>query len=189
MTSNEIVTALRRCTSKMPEPYCTDCSFAGKGTSAGKDDCIGAAMDAAAASIEKLVDRCARYAEEIAVLQEREKTRGDAQKEGRVIVMPVRPVLTPEISSTLYIIEDGEICEDWLYEVEIGMSESGETTAIYFTLEGQMSFEQADIGKTVFCTHEEAKKALEAQKNAETERTDKSGAAASNGDTCRERRV
>lgn len=80
MTSNEIVTALRRCTSKMPEPYCTDCSFAGKGTSAGKDDCIGAAMDAAAASIEKLVDRCARYAEEIAVLQEQRRWISAAEK-------------------------------------------------------------------------------------------------------------
>lgn len=85
----------------------------------------------------------------------------DADKEGRVIALPVRPVLKPDISSTLYIIEDGEIHEDWLCGGELGMSESGVTNAIYTTLEGQMSFEQADIGKTVFLTREEAEKALE----------------------------
>lgn len=184
MTKEDILKALRRSMVQTGSLACLGCGYE---HSCSIHGCR--IMREATGLIDKLTDRCARYAKEIAVLQEREKTRGDAQKEGRVIVMPVRPVLTPEISSTLYIIEDGEICEDWLYEVEIGMSESGETTAIYFTLEGQMSFEQADIGKTVFCTHEEAKKALEAQKNAETERTDKSGAAASNGDTCRERRV
>lgn len=84
-----------------------------------------------------------------------------ADKDGRVVVLPVRPVLRPDISSTLYIIEDGEIHEDWLCGGELGMSESGVTNAIYTTLEGQMSFEQADIGKTVFFAREEAEKALE----------------------------
>lgn len=84
-----------------------------------------------------------------------------ADKDGRVVVLPVRPVLKPDISSTLYIIEDGEIHEDWLCGGELGMSESGVTNAIYTTLEGQMSFEQADIGKTVFFAREEAEKALE----------------------------
>ena len=34
-------------------------------------ECIGEVMGAAADKIEELVDRCARYAEEIAVLQEK----------------------------------------------------------------------------------------------------------------------
>lgn len=85
----------------------------------------------------------------------------DADKEGRMIALPIRPVLRPDISNTLYIIEDGEIHEDWLCGGELGMSESGVTNAIYTTLEGQMSFEQADIGKTVFLTREAAEKALE----------------------------
>lgn len=84
----------------------------------------------------------------------------EADKDGRVVVLPVRPVLTPIISSMLYIIDDGEIYEDALYEADVGMSESGKTNVVYTTLSDLMIFEQADIGKTVFLTREEAEKAL-----------------------------
>lgn len=87
-----------------------------------------------------------------------------ADKDGRLVVLPVKPVLTPTISSMLYIIEDGEIYEDSLYEGIVGMSERGETNVIYGTIDA-LSFEQNDIGKTVFLTCEEAKKALEAMRN------------------------
>lgn len=86
----------------------------------------------------------------------------EADKDGRVVVLPVKPVLTPILSSMLYIIEDGEIYEDALYEAVVGMSESGKANVVYTTLSDQMIFEQADIGKTVFLTHEEAEKTLEA---------------------------
>ena len=86
----------------------------------------------------------------------------EADKGGRLVVLPVKPVLTPIISSVLYIIEDGVIYEDALYEAVVGMSESGKTNVVYTTLSDQMIFEQADIGKTVFLTREEAEKALEA---------------------------
>lgn len=85
-----------------------------------------------------------------------------ADKDGRVVVLPVKPVLTPIISSMLYIIDDGDIYEDALYEADVGMSESGKTNVIYTTLSDLMIFEQADIGKTVFLTRKEAEKALEA---------------------------
>ncbi len=88
----------------------------------------------------------------------------EADKDGRVVVLPVKPVLTPTISSMLYIIEDGEIYEDSLYEGIVGMSGRGEMNVIYGTIDA-LSFEQNDIGKTVFLTSEEAKKALEAMKN------------------------
>lgn len=88
-----------------------------------------------------------------------------ADKDGRLVVLPVKPVLTPIISSMLYIIEDGDIYEDALYEAVVGMSESGKTNVVYTTLSDQMIFEQADIGKTVFLTREEAEAALEAMKN------------------------
>ena len=88
----------------------------------------------------------------------------EADKGGRLVVLPVKPVLTPIISSVLYIIEDGVIYEDALYEAVVGMSESGKTNVVYTTLSDQMIFEQADIGKTVFLTREEAEKALEAMK-------------------------
>lgn len=85
----------------------------------------------------------------------------EADKDGRVVVPPVRPVLTPILSSMLYIIEDGDIYEDALYEAVVGMSESGKVNVVYTTLSDQIIFEQADIGKTVFLTREAAKEALE----------------------------
>lgn len=93
----------------------------------------------------------------------------EADKAGRVVVLPVKPVLTPIISGMLFIIEDGDIYEDALYEAVVGMSESGKTNVVYTTLSAQMIFEQADIGKTVFLTREKAEKALEAMKKEETE--------------------
>lgn len=87
-----------------------------------------------------------------------------ADKDGRVVVLPVRPVLTQSIGSMLYIIEDGEIVEDSLCEALVGMGSNGEINIFYTTLSDQISFEQADIGKTVFLTREEAEKALEAMK-------------------------
>ena len=49
----------------------------------------------------------------------------EADKDERVVVLPVKPVLTPILSSMLYIIEDGDVYEDALYEAVVGMSESG----------------------------------------------------------------
>ena len=47
----------------------------------------------------------------------------------------------------------------------VGMGSNGEINIFYTTLSDQISFEQADIGKTVFLTSEEAKRALEAMKD------------------------
>lgn len=93
---------------------------------------------------------------------DRMKELAEADKDERVVVLPVKPVLTPIISSMLYIIEDGDIYEDALYEAVVGMSESGKTNVVYTTLSDQIIFEQADIGKMVFLTREAAGKALEA---------------------------
>ena len=91
----------------------------------------------------------------------------EADKGGRVVVLPVKPVLTPILSSMLYIIEDGDIYEDALYEAVVGMSENGKMNVVYTTLSDQIIFEQADIGKTVFLTREKAKEALEAMREEE----------------------
>ena len=96
---------------------------------------------------------------------DRMRELAEADKDGRLVVLPVKPVLTPTISSMLYIIEDGEIYEDSLYEGIVGMSERGEMNVIYGTIDA-LSFEQNDIGKTVFLTREDAEKALEAMKDA-----------------------
>ena len=110
-------------------------------------------------TIVRLAGRCLKV--EPARLRE----LAEADKDGRVVVLPVKPVLTPIISSMLYIIDDGDIYEDALYEADVGMSESGKTNVVYTTLSDLMIFEQADIGKTVFLTREEAEKALEAMKD------------------------
>lgn len=88
----------------------------------------------------------------------------EADKDGRVIALSVRPVLTQSIGSMLYIIEDGEIVEDSLCEALVGMASNGEINIFYTTLSDQIYFEQADIGKTVFLTREAAEEALEAMK-------------------------
>ena len=88
----------------------------------------------------------------------------EADRAGRLVV-PVRPVLTQSIGSMLYIIEDGEIVEDSLCEALVGMGSNGEINIFYTTLSDQISFEQADIGKTVFLTRDAAGKALEAMKD------------------------
>ena len=82
----------------------------------------------------------------------------EADRAGRLVVLPVRPVLTQSIGSMLYIIEDGEIVEDSLCEALVGMGSNGEINIFYTTLSDQISFEQADIGKTVFLTREDAEK-------------------------------
>lgn len=91
----------------------------------------------------------------------------EADKDERVVVLPVKPVLTPILSSMLYIIEDGDIYEDALYEAVVGMSESGKVNVVYTTLSDQIIFEQADIGKTVFLTREAAKEVLETMREEE----------------------
>lgn len=123
-------------------------------------------------------ERCAEFARADAegryIVMRDAKQEGDAllrelaeaDKDGRVVVLPVKPVLTPILSSMLYIIEDEDIYEDALYEAVVGMSENGETNVVYTTLSDQITFEQADIGKTVFLTREEAEKTLEAMKDA-----------------------
>lgn len=83
-----------------------------------------------------------------------------ADKEQRVVVLPVPPRCSFSTNNILYIIDDGEIYEDSLYEATVGESERGYTNVIYTTLDSQIDFEQADIGKTVFLTREAAERAL-----------------------------
>lgn len=49
-----------------------------------------------------------------------------------------------------------------LCEALVGMGSNGEINIFYTTLSDQISFEQADIGKTVFLTREAAEKARRA---------------------------
>ena len=69
MKTEKIVRSLRWCGTGTEE-RCDDCAFEPQ-----RDEdavgCVGGLCDTAADKIEELVERCARYAEEIAVLRER----------------------------------------------------------------------------------------------------------------------
>lgn len=73
--TTELVAAMR-CSSQAPtsSPPCTTCAYCVVESLDGKEytgcDCDRMGMDAAD-KIEELVERCARYAEEIAVLREK----------------------------------------------------------------------------------------------------------------------
>lgn len=71
MKTEEIVRSLRWCGTGTEEG-CGDCAFEPQ-CDEDAVGCVGGLCDAAADKIEELVDRCARYAEEIAVLRERGK--------------------------------------------------------------------------------------------------------------------
>lgn len=68
MTNQEIIRLLRRLKAETGSLDCLGCGHEYNCSTSG---C--AIMRAAADQLEKSVDRCARYAEEIAVLQERQK--------------------------------------------------------------------------------------------------------------------
>ena len=89
----------------------------------------------------------------------------EADKDGRLVVLPWIPglVLTPK--NALYIIDEdeGKIYEDGLYEAEIGMNSEGRIAVNFMTLDSCLFYDE-DIGKTVFLTREEAEKALEGRK-------------------------
>lgn len=71
MKAEEIVRSLRWCGTGTEEG-CDDCAFEPQ-CDEDAVGCVGGLCDAAADKIEELVDRCARYAEEIAELRERQK--------------------------------------------------------------------------------------------------------------------
>lgn len=165
MTINELITALQRLKVETGSIACLGCGHE------HNCDIHGCAIIREAA--EKLGDFNAVFNEDtvvrlagrcLKVEPARLRELAEADKDGRVIVLPVRPVLTQSIGSMLYIIEDGEIVEDSLCEALVGMGSNGEINIFYTTLSDQISFEQADIGKTVFLTREAAEEALEAMK-------------------------
>lgn len=105
MKNEEIMTALRSLKVETGSLVCMGC---GREHDCGIHGCRIARE--AADLIEKLTDRCARYAEEIAVLQEREKW------------VPVTERLPDQCMDILVSYRDGHIlmgtamCDDWIEE-------------------------------------------------------------------------
>ena len=71
MKTEEIVRSLRWCGTRTEEG-CNDCAFEPQ-CDEDAVGCVGDLCDTAADKIEELTDRCARYAEEIAVLREKQR--------------------------------------------------------------------------------------------------------------------
>lgn len=161
MTISELIKALRRLKIRTNSFACLGCGY--------EHNCGIHGCAIIREAVHRLDDFYAVFNEEAVVRlagrclkvdPDRLRALAEADKEGRVVVLPVRPVLTQSIGSMLYIIEEEEIVEDSLCEALIGVASNGEINIFYTTLSDQISFEQADIGKTVFLTSEEAEKAL-----------------------------
>lgn len=82
-----------------------------------------------------------------------------AEKDGRLWTLAVSPWLTPVTSNAVYIVDDGEVYDDFVTGVEIGIGPNGNIVCLYETFDGD-GFYDSDIGKTVFLTREGAEAAL-----------------------------
>lgn len=161
MTITELIKALRRLKVSTGSISCLGCGY--------EHNCGIHGCAIIREAVHRLDDFYAVFNEEAVVRlagrclkvdPDRLRELAEADKDGRLVVLPVRPVLTQSIKSMLYIIEEGEIVEDSLCEALVGMGSNGEINIFYTTLSDQISFVQAEIGKTVFLTREEAEKAL-----------------------------
>lgn len=93
-----------------------------------------------------------------------------AEKDGRLWLLAVLPQGRPGGQGNgVYVIDDGEIYDDSVVGVNIGMASTGCLCCLYETYDGH-DFYDADIGKTVFLTIEEAEAAL--KKREATNETD-----------------
>ena len=85
----------------------------------------------------------------------------DVIQRRRLVLLAVPPSMRPGCTSSfVYIIEDGEIFEDSVYEVILCEDSSRQLAVVYSTHDG-IDFRQECFGKTVFLTEDQAKAALE----------------------------
>lgn len=106
-----------------------------------------------------------RTLQEQLALIERLRELAEADKDGRLVVLPWIPGLVLTHKNALYIIDEdeGKIYEDGLYEAEIGTNSEGRIAVNFMTLDSCLFYDE-DIGKTVFLTREEAENALEGRR-------------------------
>ena len=173
--TTDLVADLRACR----HSGCSAC-----GRNCGTVECIDHVIEDAADKIEELVDRCARYAEEIAVLRQTNEDTGlepavcanyktfedeaigkgvpfkrivalmEADRAGRLVVQPCK------VGDTLFRVFAGEILEHKVSNMR------------YLAIQGRWdidttpfcSYVESSIGKTIFLTREEAEKALESMR-------------------------
>ena len=89
-----------------------------------------------------------------------------AASEGRRVELKCVPRLKPCAENILYIVEDGEVFDDFVTEVIVGEGENREVVSLYSMYNGNMCTEN-DFGKKVFFTAEEAAAALKGEDHGE----------------------
>lgn len=89
----------------------------------------------------------------------------EADRAGRCVVLPVLPALSPGVcGSEIYILLDsGEIVEDCVNDILIGLNSRGEMNFIFSTFDSG-DFETADVGKRIFWDVESAQQAASSLK-------------------------
>ena len=94
---------------------------------------------------------------------ERVQELAQAEKDGRLWILEVLPgrpgIIQHGKSNEAHVIMDGEIYNDLVTCVHIGVDSNGELRCLYEAYDGH-DFYSTDIGKTVFLTEEEAEAAL-----------------------------
>ena len=89
-----------------------------------------------------------------------------AASEGRLVELKCVPRLKPYAENLVYIVEDGEVFDDFVTEVIVGENENREVVSLYSMYNGNVCTEN-DFGKTVFFTAEEAAAALKGEDHGE----------------------
>lgn len=113
-------------------------------------------------ALDKVIDRLAVY-EDVLPL-ERTEELAQAEQDGRLVVLAVLPQGRPGgQKNAVYVIDDGEIYDDYVLGAHIGIVSNGELGCLYETYDGH-DFYATDIDKTVFLIREEAEAALAERK-------------------------
>lgn len=154
MRDQELVNAIRRLKVETGSLACMGC---GHEHNCGVSGC---------AVMREAADRIANQSTHIAALQmEIEKLRGqlrhleelaEADRAGRLVVLPCK------VGDTLFRVFAGEILEHKVSNMRyLAIQERWDIDTIPFC-----SYVESSIGKTIFLTHEQAERALEAKSNA-----------------------
>lgn len=89
----------------------------------------------------------------------------EADRNGRCVVLPVLPALSPGTrgSEIFILLDSGEIVEDGVCDILIGQNSRGEMNFIFSTFDSG-DFETADVGKRIFWDVEAAQQAASSLK-------------------------
>lgn len=89
----------------------------------------------------------------------------EADRAGRCVVLPVLPALRPGTrgSEIFILLDSGEIVEDGVNDISIGLNSRGEMNFVFSTFDSD-DFETADVGKRIFWTDEATQQAASSPK-------------------------